>query len=140
VDTETGEILIATNTVVSEDILEVLVSNKVKKFDVLHINESETGAYISDTLRLDDTQTEIEARMSIYHVMRPGEPATEDAVNLLFNNLFFKNDRYDLSKVGRMKLNRRLGVESETGEHVLTNDDILSVMILSLVLRVVLSQ
>jgi len=108
--------------------LEVLVSNKVKKFDVLHINESETGAYISDTLRLDDTQTEIEARMSIYHVMRPGEPATEDAVNLLFNNLFFKNDRYDLSKVGRMKLNRRLGVESETGEHVLTNDDILSVI------------
>ena len=52
----------------------------------MYINESETGAYISDTLRLDDTQTEIEARMSIYHVMRPGEPATEDAVNLLFNN------------------------------------------------------
>jgi DNA-directed RNA polymerase subunit beta len=128
VDTETGEILIATNTVVSEEILEVLIENKVKKFDVLHINESETGAYISDTLRLDNTETEIQARMSIYHVMRPGEPATEDAVNLLFNNLFFKNDRYDLSKVGRMKLNRRLGVESETGEHVLTNDDILSVI------------
>jgi len=56
--------------------------------------------------------------MSIYHVMRPGEPATEDAVNALFSNLFFNNDRYDLSKVGRMKLNRRLGIESETGEHV----------------------
>mgnify|MGYP001605146557 FL=1 len=128
IDTETGEILIATNTVISEDVLEMLVSNKIKKFDVLYINESETGAYISDTLRLDETETEIEARMSIYHVMRPGEPATEDAVNLLFNNLFFKNDRYDLSKVGRMKLNRRLGIESETGEHVLTNDDILNVI------------
>jgi len=128
IDTETGEILVATNTVISEDVLELIIGNKIKKFDVLYINESETGAYISDTLRLDDTQTEIEARMSIYHVMRPGEPATEDAVNLLFNNLFFKNDRYDLSKVGRMKLNRRLGVESETGDHVLTNDDILSVI------------
>ena len=66
--------------------------------------------------------------MSIYHVMRPGEPATEDAVNSLFSNLFFNNDRYDLSKVGRMKLNRRLGIESETGEHVLTHDDIINVI------------
>ncbi|RUM85455.1 MAG: DNA-directed RNA polymerase subunit beta [Candidatus Thioglobus sp.] len=128
VDKETGEILFAANTSISEEVLEVLIAEKIKKIEILYINESESGAYISDTLRLDDTQTEIEARMSIYHVMRPGEPATEDAVNLLFNNLFFKNDRYDLSRVGRMKLNRRLGVKSETGEHVLTNDDIISVL------------
>jgi len=63
--------------------------------------------------------------MSIYHVMRPGEPATEDAVNALFSNLFFNNDRYELSRVGRMKLNRRLGINSETGEHVLTHNDII---------------
>jgi DNA-directed RNA polymerase subunit beta len=128
VDKETGEILFAANTVISEEILEVLSANKVKKIEILYINESEGGAYISDTLRLDETKTEIEARMNIYHVMRPGEPATEDAVNLLFNNLFFKNDRYDLSRVGRMKVNRRLGIKSETGEHVLTNDDILNVL------------
>jgi len=128
IDKETGEILFAANTVISEEVLEVLSANKVKKIEILYINESKGGAYISDTLRLDDTQTELEARMSIYHVMRPGEPATADAVNLLFNNLFFKNDRYDLSKVGRMKLNRRLGIKSETGEHVLTNDDIISVL------------
>jgi DNA-directed RNA polymerase subunit beta len=128
VDKETGEILFAANTSISEEVLEVLIAEKIKKIQILYINESESGAYISDTLRLDDTQTEIEARMSIYHVMRPGEPATEDAVNLLFNNLFFKNDRYDLSRVGRMKLNRRLGIKSETGEHVLTNDDIISVL------------
>ncbi len=128
VDKETGEILFAANTSISEEVLEVLIAEKIKKIEILYINESESGAYISDTLRLDDTQTEIEARMSIYHVMRPGEPATEDAVNLLFNNLFFKNDRYDLSRVGRMKLNRRLGIKSETGEHVLTNDDIISVL------------
>ncbi len=128
IDKETGEILFAANTVITEEVIESLGTNKVKKIEILYINESEGGAYISDTLRLDETQTELEARMSIYHVMRPGEPATEDAVNLLFNNLFFKNDRYDLSKVGRMKLNRRLGIESETGEHVLTNDDIISVL------------
>ncbi|HCX13363.1 MAG TPA: DNA-directed RNA polymerase subunit beta, partial [Gammaproteobacteria bacterium] len=128
IDKETGEILFAANTVISEEVLEALSANKVKKIEILYINESKGGAYISDTLRLDDTQTELEARMSIYHVMRPGEPATADAVNLLFNNLFFKNDRYDLSKVGRMKLNRRLGIKSETGEHVLTNDDIISVL------------
>ncbi len=128
IDKDTGEILISANTVTSEEVLELLNTNKVKKIEILYINSSETGAYISDTLRLDETQTEIEARMSIYHVMRPGEPATEDAVNLLFNNLFFKNDRYDLSKVGRMKLNRRLGISRETGEHVLTNDDIIRVI------------
>ncbi len=128
VDKETGEILFAANTSISEEVLDVLIAEKIKKIEILYINESESGAYISDTLRLDDTQTEIEARMSIYHVMRPGEPATEDAVNLLFNNLFFKNDRYDLSRVGRMKLNRRLGIKSETGDHVLTNDDIISVL------------
>ncbi len=128
IDKETGEILFAANTVISEEVLEVISANKVKKIEILYINESEGGAYISDTLRLDETATQLEARMSIYHVMRPGEPATEDAVNLLFNNLFFKNDRYDLSKVGRMKLNRRLGIKSETGEHVLTNDDIISVL------------
>jgi len=128
IDKETGEVLVDANSVITEEVLELLSANKIKKIDILYINESETGAYISDTLRLDEAQSEIEARMSIYHVMRPGEPATEDAVNLLFNNLFFKNDRYDLSKVGRMKLNRRLGIESETGEHVLTNDDILNVI------------
>ncbi len=128
IDKDTGEILIPVNTVISEEVLELLSTSKVKKIEILYINTSETGAYISDTLRLDETQTEIESRMSIYHVMRPGEPATEDAVNLLFNNLFFKNDRYDLSKVGRMKLNRRLGIGSETGEHILTNDDIISVI------------
>ena len=128
IDKDSGEILVASNTLIVEETIEILVANKIKKCEILYINDAMGGAYISDTLRIDDTQTELEARMSIYHVMRPGEPATEDAVNTLFNNLFFKNDRYDLSKVGRMKLNRRLGIDSETGEHVLTNEDIISVI------------
>jgi len=128
IDKDTGEIVVTSNTLISEETIELLNATKVKKFDILYINDAMGGAYISDTLRVDDTETEIEAKMSIYHVMRPGEPATEDAVNNLFNNLFFKNERYDLSRVGRMKLNRRLGLDSETGEHVLTNDDIISVI------------
>jgi len=128
VDIDTGEILLSANTVITEESIEVLTATKVNKINIIYINDAENGIYISDTLRLDEIQTEIEARMSIYHVMRPGEPATEDAVNALFSNLFFNNDRYDLSRVGRMKLNRRLSVNSETGEHVLTHDDIINVI------------
>jgi len=113
---------------ITEELIEVLITAKIKKLNIIFINDAENGIYISDTLRLDELQTEIEARMSIYHVMRPGEPATEDAVNTLFSNLFFNNDRYDLSRVGRMKLNRRLGMASEAGEHVLTHDDIINVI------------
>ena len=128
IDKETGEILFEANTEINEENLEKLQGAKVKAFDILHINESQGGSYISTTLRVDDTATELEAREDIYHVMRPGEPATEEAVNTLFNNLFFNNERYDLSKVGRMKLNRRLAVDSEEGELVLTNEDIISVI------------
>ena len=128
IDKETGEILFEANTEINEENLEKLQGAKVKAFDILHINESQGGPYISTTLRVDDTATELEAREDIYHVMRPGEPATEEAVNTLFNNLFFNNERYDLSKVGRMKLNRRLAVDSEEGELVLTNEDIISVI------------
>ena len=128
VDTDTGEILISANTVITEESIEVLLTTKIKKINIIYINDAENGIYISDTLHIDEMKTEIEARMSIYHVMRPGEPATEDAVNSLFSNLFFNNDRYDLSRVGRMKLNRRLGINSETGEHVLTHIDIINVI------------
>jgi len=128
IDTDTGEILLSANTVITEESIEVLTTTKIKKISIIYINDAENGIYISDTLRLDEMRTEIESRMSIYHVMRPGEPATEDAVNSLFSNLFFNNDRYDLSRVGRMKLNRRLGINSEIGEHVLTHNDIINVI------------
>ncbi len=128
VDTDTGEILLSANTIITEESIEVLVTTKMENIKIIYINDAENGIYISDTLRLDEMQTEIEARMSIYHVMRPGEPATEDAVNSLFSNLFFNNDRYDLSRVGRMKLNRRLGINSEAGEYVLTENDIVNVI------------
>ena len=128
IDTDTGEILLSANNMITEESIEVLMTTKMENIKIIYINDAENGIYISDTLRLDEMQTEIEARMSIYHVMRPGEPATEDAVNSLFSNLFFNHDRYDLSRVGRMKLNRRLGINSEVGEYVLTENDIVNVI------------
>ncbi len=128
IDKKTGEVLCAVNSIITEEVLAAFKENKVKNISVLHINESTGGAYISDTLRFDETTSEIEARVSIYHVIRPGEPATEEAVNTLFKTLFFGGNRYNLSKVGRMKLNRRLGVDSNKGDQLLTNNDIIMVI------------
>jgi DNA-directed RNA polymerase subunit beta len=129
IDKETGEILVACNTIITEEVLDLLKEHKLTQITLLHVNESETGSYISDTLRLDETQTQIEAKTTIYHIIRPGEPATEDGVNVLFENLFSNKDRYDLSKVGRMKLNLRLGINDEKeGSHLLSNDDILNTL------------
>ena len=73
------------------------------------------GPNISDTLRIDPTKTRLEALVEIYRMMRPGEPPTKDAAENLFQNLFFNGERYDLSPVGRMKFNRRVGREEITG-------------------------
>ncbi len=128
IDKSTGEILVAANTQITEEILALFKEHSIKSIAILNINDVNSGAYISDTLRLDETSTELEARVSIYHVMRPGEPATEEAVNSLFKNLFFAGTRYDLSKVGRMKLNRRLGLGDENSSLLLTNEDIINVI------------
>lgn len=128
IDKTTGEVLFKANMMITEEELLLLQENKIKNITILYINESTGGAYISDTLRVDESETELDARISIYHVMRPGEPATEDAVNSLFKTLFFGGTRYDLSAVGRMKLNRRLGSGKEDGSLVLTNDDIIKVV------------
>ena len=98
VDTDTGEILLEANTLISEESIEVLTQLKLKKLISFILMMLKMVLIFQIRYVLMSLQTEIEARMSIYHVMRPGEPATEDAVNSLFSNLFFNNDRYDLSK------------------------------------------
>ncbi len=75
----------------------------------MYTNDLDHGPYISDTLRIDPTQTQLEALVEIYRMMRPGEPPTKEAAETLFKNLFFTAERYDLSAVGRMKFNRRVG-------------------------------
>ncbi len=127
-DTETGELLAEANQVVTEELIEAFVEKKIKSVEVIYTNDLDEGPYVSETLRIDPTSSELEAQVEIYRMMRPGEPPTKEAAQGLFANMFFNADRYDLSTVGRMKFNRRLNRESDTGEGVLSKDDIIDVM------------
>jgi DNA-directed RNA polymerase subunit beta len=135
VDPSTGEILARANDELSEEILGKLRDGGVHDIRTLYTNDLDQGPYISQTLRTDETVDQSAARISIYRMMRPGEPPTEDAVEALFHRLFYSEDAYDLSKVGRMKFNRRVGRDELTGPMTLTNDDILSVIKILVELR-----
>lgn len=128
VNQDTGEVLANANDVVTAEILKSFIKSKVKVFETLYVNDIDHGAYISDTLRLDPTTNAFEALVEIYRMMRPGEPPTKDAAEGLFKNLFFSPERYDLSDVGRMKFNRRVGRKDIVGPGVLTKEDIIDVM------------
>ena len=135
VDQSTGEILVQVNQILTEEMLAKLRLAGIKKIKTLYINDVEQGSYISDTLRLDETVDRRSALVDIYRVIRPGEPPTESATEALLNNLFFSIDRYDLSPVGRMKLNKRLGRSSDEGEGVLSKEDIVEVVKLLVAIR-----
>ena len=109
IDTETGEIVANANDEITEALLADLRKAGIETVETLYTNELDRGAFISSTLRADETASRQAARIAIYRMMRPGEPPTEEAVEILFNGLFYSDDRYDLSGVGRMKFNRRLG-------------------------------
>ncbi|HVL00826.1 MAG TPA: DNA-directed RNA polymerase subunit beta [Dongiaceae bacterium] len=127
-DSSTGELFCECNTELTVGLLEKLAAAGVTSFETLYINELDRGAFVSDTLRSDSTSNQLEALVEIYRMMRPGEPPTKDAAESLFKNLFFSAERYDLSAVGRMKFNRRLGREEILGEGTLSRDDIVSVL------------
>src|SRR5205085_12301161 len=114
VSSETGEIIANANDEINETLLAKLREAKIGKIQALFTNDLDQGPYISQTLRADETADMNAARVAIYRMMRPGEPPTEDAVEALFNGLFFAEERYDLSAVGRTKFNRRIGAPSET--------------------------
>ena len=128
VDKTTGEILIECNSVIDEELLDILQTLGLKEVQTLYINDLESGPYMADTLRADSTTNDIEALVEIYRMMRPGEPPTKEAATTLFNNLFFNSERYDLSDVGRMKFNKRLGRPSIEGNSVLENEDIVDAL------------
>ena len=127
-DPETGELLAEANQVVTEEMIEKLIEVGTKSIEVIYTNDLDEGPYISETLRSDPTNSELEAQVEIYRMMRPGEPPTKEAAQGLFANMFFNADRYDLSAVGRMKFNRRLGRDDDTGSGVLSKQDIIDVM------------
>ncbi|MDX1812556.1 MAG: DNA-directed RNA polymerase subunit beta, partial [Gammaproteobacteria bacterium] len=128
IDVESGEIIANANDEITEELLQKLIESSVAEFQVLYTNDLDHGPYMSDTLRVDPTTNEQEAQVEIYRMMRPGEPPTKEAAQSLLQNLFFTDERYDLSAVGRMKFNRRIGRDESTGEGTLSNDDIISVL------------
>ena len=128
VDKTTGEILIECNSIIDEEILNTLQTLGLKEVQTLYINDLESGPYMADTLRADSTTNDIEALVEIYRMMRPGEPPTKEAATTLFNSLFFNPERYDLSDVGRMKFNKRLGRPAIEGNSVLENEDIVDAL------------
>src|ERR687895_1400506 len=128
VDTSTGEIIIEANAELSLEAVERLLGSNIKEIRTIYANEFDHGRYISDTLRIDPTHTPLEAQVEIYRMMRPGEPPTKEAVENLFKSLFFSPDRYDLSPVGRMKFNRRIGRSATEGPAVLSKEDIVDVL------------
>jgi len=128
IDESTGEIIVACNSLITDEVLDKLLEAGVKEIETIYTNDLDCGPYISDTLRIDPTTTKLEALVEIYRMMRPGEPPTKEAAENLFTNLFFSSERYDLSGVGRMKFNRRLGREEIEGEGTLTNEDIIDVL------------
>lgn len=124
----TGEIVADCNAEITPDVYEELLAAGIKSIETLYINELECGSFMSDTLRMDTAASRADALVEIYRMMRPGEPPTQEATEQLFQNLFFSQERYDLSAVGRMKFNRRLGRESDLGEGILSNEDIIDVL------------
>lgn len=128
IDPETGEILFEVNTELTAETIKKITESDVKTIETLYTNDLDSGAYISTTLRIDPSNSQQEALVEIYRMMRPGEPPTKEAAEALFKNLFFVSDRYDLSAVGRMKFNRRLGREEILGSGTLAKEDIVDVL------------
>ncbi len=135
VNTDTGEVLAKANEVLTAASVEKLIEANITEVNTLYTNDLDRGPYISDTLRIDPAKTRLEALVEIYRMMRPGEPPTKDAAENLFNNLFFNQERYDLSAVGRMKFNRRVGRGEITGSSVLSKEDILDVLRVLIAIR-----
>jgi len=128
VDTESGEVLVGANEEITEETMAKLREAGIDAIDTLYVNDVDRGPYISSTLRADPTRNQMEAQVEIYRMMRPGEPPTKEAAQTLFHNLFFSPERYDLSPVGRMKFNRRVGREEVSGPGVLSKEDIIDVL------------
>ncbi len=135
VNAETGEVLANANDEITEDLLAKLAAGDIEQIQTLYVNDLDRGAYISSTLRIDESADQWASRVAIYRMMRPGEPPTEDAVENLFHGLFYSEERYDLSAVGRMKFNRRVGREGIEGAGTLSNDDIVDVVRILVELR-----
>jgi len=128
IDQKTNEIIIFSNTELSLEALEKLKKSNFHYVETLFTNDLDHGPYMSETLKIDSSNDRASALIEIYRVMRPGEPPTKEATENLFENLFFSEDRYDLSSVGRMKFNRSLLRKEIEGSGTLKKEDIIDVI------------
>ena len=128
IDEKTGRIYIEAGDEVSAENLEVLDAAGIDRLELLDIDEVNTGPWIRNTLAVDKAENRDEGLEAIYKVMRPGEPPTKETAEALFEGLFFDADRYDLSAVGRVKLNMRLELDAEDTVTTLRKEDILAVV------------
>jgi DNA-directed RNA polymerase subunit beta len=128
IDEKSGEVLFPCNAEITEEMLEAFAKSGTDTVETLYTNELDCGPFVSETLRADSANSQLEALVEIYRMMRPGEPPTKESAENLFQNLFFSAERYDLSAVGRMKFNRRLGREEIVGEGTLSKEDIVDVL------------
>ncbi len=127
IDSETGEIIVPVNTTIDIENIDLIKKLNLDGFKILFTNEIDNGPYISNTLLIDPSTNQLEAQVEIYKMMRPGEPPTKEAAQNLFTNLFFVEDRYDLSEVGRMKFNARLSKDESSGG-ILNKQDVVDVI------------
>jgi DNA-directed RNA polymerase subunit beta len=128
IDSSTGELIASVNDEMTSTLLDRCIECNVTEINTLYVNDLDNGPYISNAMRLDTTTNSMEALVEIYRMMRPGEPPTKESAENLFQNLFFTDDRYDLSTVGRMKFNRRLNRENAEGSGTLSKEDIIDVL------------
>ncbi len=128
VDENTGEVILECNEEVSQEKIEELLKRNITEFKVLFIDNLNVGPYLRETLMMDKIDTPEQAIMEIYRRLRPGDPPTPETATNLFTNLFFNPERYDLSKVGRLKLNFKFSLEEPLDSQILTKRDILEVI------------
>jgi len=128
INEETGEIFAEAGDEITEELLAEFEEVGLKSLKTLAIDHTTVGPYIRNTLAVDKNRSRNEALMDIYRVMRPGEPPTPETAEAMFHSLFFDSERYDLSAVGRVKMNARLGLESDDTLRVLRKEDILAVI------------
>ena len=128
VNPKTGEIHVEAGGEITEKVLKVLNEAGYKELPILDIDHVNVGAYIRNTLAVDKNMTREDALFDIYRVMRPGEPPTVETAEAMFHSLFFDSERYDLSAVGRVKMNMRLDLQAEDTLRILRKDDIIGVI------------
>jgi DNA-directed RNA polymerase subunit beta len=128
IDKSSGELIAKVNDEIHDDLIGKMIAAGIDSVGTLFVNDLDRGPYISNAMRSDSTDSQLDALVEIYRMMRPGEPPTKEAAQALFENLFFTADRYDLSAVGRMKFNRRLGHSEIVGPGVLSKEDIIDVL------------